>query len=552
MKKFLSLIFLTAMAIGVKAQQEIDGIFYNLNTEAMTAEVVENYDFYSGKIVIPSTVTFNGVSYTVNSIGDFSFYDCGSLSQVELPNTITNIGQYAFENCSSLKSVNIPEGVTAIGEHAFGECVDLTKMEVPSTVKTMGSGVFGGCTSLTDITLSEGIETLGSEIFTRCSMLENITIPSSVKSIDSWAFSYCIALKDITLGEGITNIGEAAFAYCTALKDIKLPSTVKSIEKQAFANCGNLARVTLSKDIENIGDRIFDSCIMLAAIKCNGSTPAKVYNDKVLDLCALTVLYVPQGARAAYEQEAAWNNFAEIVETEENTEIKDELKSVEYNGISFVVCDYNSMAMVTKKSDESLYQGTIEIPATVNYGDKVYDVKYIGTGAFEYSNALENVTFPEGLEEIGEWAFSGCVALLEVSFPSTMKSIGAQAFYSCNALPGVTIPASIEYIGDCAFAGCISLKVINSEYVNPIMIEENTFDYREDQTLYIPAGCSQVYKSTNYWWRFMNIEEDESLGIGSTASDNNNNDNMYDIQGRKAFNPTRGNVYIKNGKKIIF
>ena len=543
---------LSILTLCANAQQEIDGIFYNLNSDSKTAEVVENYDFYSGKVVVPSIVEFDGVSYTVNSIGDFSFYDCGSLSQVELPSTITNIGQYAFENCASLKSINIPEGVTNIGEHAFGECVDLTKMEVPSTVQTMGAGVFGGCTSLTDIKLNEGITTLGSEAFTRCSMLETIVIPNSVSSIDSWTFSYCIALKNITLGEGIASIGEAAFAYCKNLKDIKMPASVKTIEKQAFANCDNLARVTLSKNIEKLGDRIFDSCNMIAAIKCNGNTPAKVYRDKVMDLCALTVLYVPQGAKAAYENDMAWNGFAEIKESAENEDIKDELKAINLDDISFIVCDYNNTAKVTKKPNETLYAGDVEIPATIKDGDKEYEVKYIGSGAFEYSNSLLNVTLPEGLVGIGEWAFSGCIALTDITFPASLKSIGAQAFYSCNTIPGVTIPATIESIGDCAFAGCIMLKVINSEYEEPIAIEENTFDFREDQTLYIPKGCKQMYKSTDYWWRFQNIEEDEELSISNIETNKDVNNTVYDVQGRKVTTPVKGNVYINNGKKVIF
>ena len=543
---------LSVMTLCASAQQEVDGIFYNFNQDAMTAEVVENYDYYSGKIVIPETVEFEGSEYKVTSIGDFSFYDCGSLSQVQLPASITSIGQYAFENCSSLKSINIPVGVTRIGEHAFGECIDLTKMEVPATVKEMGAGVFGGCNSLTDIKLNEGLGALGTEAFTRCSALESIVVPGSVKNIDPWAFSYCIALKDITIGEGIGSVGEAAFAYCTSLEDIKMPSTVKSIEKQAFSNCEVLGRVVLSKELESLGDRVFDSCEMLAAIKCNSMTPAKVFNDKILDIYALTQLYVPQGAKAAYQGAGAWKNFTAVAEADEDTEIKEQLKRFQADDINYVVCDFNNIAKVVKKGGIELYSGIVKVPATVTNDGKVYDVKYIGTGAFEYSNALSEIVFPESIEAIGEWAFSGCVALYDVKFPASIRSIGAQAFYSCNALGEITIPAGVQYIGDCAFAGCFSLFTINSEIIDPFIILENTFDFREDQTLYVPEGCKQDYKSTDFWWRFENIVEDNSLSIDGISAESVSDGIFYDMQGRRVETPVKGCVYICNGKKVIF
>lgn len=76
MRKFLFLFILAITSLCANAQQEIDGIYYNLNSDSQTTEVTENYDFYAGKIVIPETVTFDGVKYAVKSIGDCAFAGC--------------------------------------------------------------------------------------------------------------------------------------------------------------------------------------------------------------------------------------------------------------------------------------------------------------------------------------------------------------------------------------------------------------------------------------------------------------------------------------------
>ena len=74
---------------------EVDGIYYN-NLEDNNVEVTylgsDPYTFhseYSGEVTIPSTVTSNGTTYSVKSIGDCAFQGCRSLTSVTIPNSIT-------------------------------------------------------------------------------------------------------------------------------------------------------------------------------------------------------------------------------------------------------------------------------------------------------------------------------------------------------------------------------------------------------------------------------------------------------------------------------
>lgn len=67
---------------------------------------------------------------------------------------------------------------------------------------------------------------------------------------------------------------------------------------------------------------------------------------------------------------------------------------------------------------------------------------------------------PEGVEEIGEKAFSGKSRLCSVTLPSTLKKIEDEAFFDCDALRTVVIPQSVEIIGECAFADCAVLREV--------------------------------------------------------------------------------------------
>ena len=116
---FLSLAVLLSLPM-LAAQVEIDGINYDLISKARQATVIaKSSGAYSGVVVIPESVEFNGISHSVTSIGDHAFYRCSGLISVTIPNSVTSIGEGAFYGCSGLTSVTIPNSVTSIGDDAF-------------------------------------------------------------------------------------------------------------------------------------------------------------------------------------------------------------------------------------------------------------------------------------------------------------------------------------------------------------------------------------------------------------------------------------------------
>ena len=74
---------------------------------------------YYGDIVIPSTVSYGGKTYTVIGIGESAFIN-SDITSVSLPNTLTYIGKEAFVVCLDLHSITIPQSVTTYGYNPFG------------------------------------------------------------------------------------------------------------------------------------------------------------------------------------------------------------------------------------------------------------------------------------------------------------------------------------------------------------------------------------------------------------------------------------------------
>ena len=120
MKKLLFTILIALLPILVFADAvEINGLYYNLNAEAKTAEVTKNPNKYTGDIVIPKSVKYEGNTYKVTSIGNFAFSFCTKVTSLTIPNSVTSIGLGAIEYCYALTSIDIPSSVKTIDSFAF-------------------------------------------------------------------------------------------------------------------------------------------------------------------------------------------------------------------------------------------------------------------------------------------------------------------------------------------------------------------------------------------------------------------------------------------------
>ena len=379
-----------------------------------------------GKLIIPSFINGKAV---VRAKG---FNNCTGLTGVIFPDTVEYIS--GFENCQNLTRVRwsaglkkiklgafdgtaletlvLPEGVEIL-ENAFKNCTELKSVSLPSTLTKIGNsyGVppFSGCHSLESIEIAEGNEVYASD--GNCIMrkadntlvlgLKASKIPSYTEHIGNYAFRDSGA-ESIALPEGVTSIGDYAFAHNDRLKEITLPQSLTSIGKYAFLWCAALESIALPDGVTSVGNNAFSTCISLKELALG----AELLNAG----CGLTEFCVA---------------LEKITVSENNESFSDEGNCL------------------TRKADNTVIAGcaSSKIPA---------GTEQIGEYAFCGQTQLGAIDFPDGLKNIGHYAFS-CTGLKELKLPRGLQRIGVSAFANCIELEYVQIPDSVTDVGSKAF-----------------------------------------------------------------------------------------------------
>ena len=294
-------------------------------------------DEYSGIVVIPASVTYNGNTYSVTSIDSFAFHVCTALTSVVIPNSVTSIGDKAFYDCEGLTSIEIPSSVTSIGGAAFTYCTGLNYIAIPSSVTSIGDDTFLGCSGLTSIVIPNSVTSLGNHAFGFCTGLTSITIPNSVNYFGDCAFLGCSGLNSIVVESGnstfdsrnncnaiietstntliagckntiipnsVTSIWTAAFYGCTGLTSIEIPNSVTSIGDDTFLGCSGLTSVTIPNSVTNIGGAAFYNCSGLTSVTIpNSVTSIGVYTFS--GCTGLTSIEIPNSV-TSIEYGAFW------------------------------------------------------------------------------------------------------------------------------------------------------------------------------------------------------------------------------------------------------
>ena len=511
MKKILGLLFLAFFPIAMMAYDcEVNGIFYNLNNNTKTAEVTYESSTsypYSGEVVIPSSILYNGITYSVTRIGSNAFEDCTGLTAITIPESVTRIGYGAFSGCNGLpvidhiryadtylveavdknqSSYTIQPGTRFIGTFAFLNCSNMTSITIPESVTSIGNEAFSFCENLPVIdnlryagtivveavdktqssyTIQPGTRVIGYEAFKDCSNLTTITIPSGVKTIGYEAFINCSNLGTLSIPSTVTSIEDFAFNGNNKLTSINIPSGITSIGDNAFYGSG-LTSIDIPSQVTSIGDNAFEFCSSLTTISIPNSVTS-IGTTAFLGCSNLTSIHIPESVTSI-------------------------------GAGAFLYCS-----------------GLTSI--TVDDGNPVYDSRNNCNALIETSSnrllvGCKNTTNFQGVVTIESGAFQKCTGLTAITIPSSVTSIASDAFSGCTGLTTLDIPSSVTSIGGGAFSGCQSLTSVTVNWLEPLAISYGMWDdaifYNvplENATLYVPSGTKEAYEVADDWKDFGRI-----------------------------------------------
>ena len=292
---------------------------------------------------------------------------------------------------------------------------------------------------------------IGDNMFFNCTNLQYLIMPENVTSIGQYAFYGCSSLNSVIIGKSVTKIGANAFKDCSSLYSVDIPDLVTSIGYFAFEGCSSLSTVTIGDSVTSIGNFAFRYCSSLTSVDIPDSVVS--IGKSAFGFCtSLTSIDIPNGVTTI--DDFAFHNCSSLT----SIDIPDSFTSIE-------------------------------------------------PGILAGCSSLLAIDIPKGVTSIGYDAFSGCSSLTSIEIPDNVTLIDEGAFENCSSLITLIIGKSVNSIYSFVLDGCSSLTKCYCYATWPPGIG-NFYNFSGDKvTLYVPADCSQKYKSTNWGKYFPNIKE---------------------------------------------
>ncbi len=486
-----------------------------------------------------TTVNFNPTNCTYMggvSVTSFIrvFYECTSLTTLNIGANVTNIPYYAFENCSTLTgTLVIPNAVRKIEKGAFRDCSGLTGLTIGESLDTIKTNAFSGCSSLATINYNaRNCVFEDSNGISGNSHITTVNIGNNVVRIPSGAFENCIGISGtLTIPNSVTSIGDRAFSHCYNISSLRLGSGISTIESFAF-NCINYSTYTTGLqsvyyagtleqwcEITFGGDDPLDretnplycahNLYINNELIRNLVIPNTITNIKTDAFIGASITSVTFHNSVTSIGAYAFSGCSLITELT----IPESVTSIGSGAFSY--CDgLTTVNFNATNCTSGGFQGCSSL-TTLNIGENVTNIP---ASAFEECSGLTGtLIIPNAVTNIGNYAFYYCSGITSLIIGNSVTDIGGSAFMGCINLTELTIGESVGRIGTYAFAQCHNLT-ITSLAENPPTIFESTFT-DSDHDVLVPCGTVEAYNNAEYWRNITNIHQDPDCPTGIEESE---------------------------------
>lgn len=399
----------------------------------------EDYNLQNFEIV-------NGVLkkyYGTNNAGLQANISCVN-ENVIIPNGVKEIGSYAFEGCEAMTSITIPDSVKVINEGAFRR-TKLKKVNIPRGVEYIDKNAFQYSDSVEII-----VSPQNKKYSTKDGVLYNKDMTELIRYYDREDVYY------FKIPDGVEKIGNSAFLDCR-LTDLYISGSVKEIEDFAFMGDREVLSIKVAEENKNfiVKNNVMFSKDMTELVWYSRENTATSYviPDGIMtiragafQLCApLQSITIPDSVKVIGDY--AFKNIRGL----KSIKIPDSVS--EMGESPFLGCFMSSDSEGISVDKNSKY---FTLKDGILYNKEMTEILC----RFHHNNLTE-VTIPNTVKKIRNYAFCHCYNLIEVVIPDSVVEIGEGAFILCRNITSIKLPAKITSIANLTFWGCDSIESIN-------------------------------------------------------------------------------------------
>lgn len=553
---------------------KVGNVYYEI-TGSNTVKVMPdhsqgaNSNSYAGVVDIPSTVTIDGKSYTVNEIGVRAFNSCYNLTKVNMPNTIERIDSSAFGACYKLTELilptslrvieysgisslpitklTLPEGLDSIGDRGVAILNSLTDtLRLPASLRAMAPGAVGFNHKLTAYEVPEAnqyFKTVDGVIFSKDGKTlwqfpcykecpDGYTCPSGVTYFEAYSMSNLDRLKKFTFSYTTCDLAPNAFYASSKLNYIERATSVRSIGACALGSLMRLTGITFGYNLQRVdsaglagmGSALTtntDGLPTRSTIDLTGCRALKYIGPNAFSSSTMVKLDIP----AAVDTIAAtaFDNAQYLQRIDVNSANN---TFVSINGVLY------DRAMTT----------LLRVPCA--FENQMFEfpngVKHVNNYAFKGCSSMREVVLPEGLLSIGEESFYNCgifrinfpstlthlplntfaySGLTEVAVPSTIKSMDGGVFNNCTHLVSAQLPDEMPYVAPGTFFNCTALENFNIPSQAKVIGYNSFYNTYKIKKVVIPDACREIeYRAFGCNFSPYNHGELDTIVLGKNLS----------------------------------